>query len=71
MKNLKNFIVALTLVFILSAVSFAGQLDMPSTLPPPPPQPETSEASTGNTGGCTPEEILAALNLAWDLLAIF
>ena len=72
MKKLKNFIAALSLVFILSAVCFAGQLDMPATLPPPPPQPETSAPTTVTTGEeSATVEILAAFDLAWEILSIF
>lgn len=45
MNNLKKCIVALTLVFILSGVSHAGQMDMP-VAPPPPPQTVNMDSST-------------------------
>lgn len=75
MKRLKNFIVALTLVFMLSGISFAGQLDMPAAPPPPPPQQNgapTTEIGTASESP-TEEETLAesVMGLIRDFLSIF
>ena len=72
MKNWKNFIVALTLVFFLSVVSFAGQFDMP-VVPPPPPPPATHSSEPGVITETPADETLAEamMNLIRDFISIF
>ena len=55
MKPVKNFLLAVLLVFAMAITTFAGEQDTPGYAPPPPPRQMTTSEDTTVIGSNTEE----------------